>query len=60
MLEDVSNILNNGEVPNLFDKLKVNVPTEGPIAISGFTEKKKDEILSKMVEKLKAKGIRKE
>jgi len=43
MLEGVSNILNNGEVPNLLDKLKVKVPTEGPIAISSFTEKKKDE-----------------
>jgi len=58
MLEDISNILNNGEVPNLFDKIKIKIPTEGPI-VNGFkAEVRRDEIYAKMGEKLKAKGIR--
>lgn len=57
MLEDVSNILNNGEVPNLFDRIKIKIPDTLP---QMKAEIKKDEIIGKMQEKLKAKGIRKE
>jgi hypothetical protein len=44
MLEDISNILNNGEVPNLFEpKTKIKVPEiiQGQIPDAGY---KKDEI----------------
>mmetsp|Transcript_44965 Transcript_44965/g.98241 ORF Transcript_44965/g.98241 Transcript_44965/m.98241 type:complete len:167 (+) Transcript_44965:724-1224(+) len=55
MLEDVSNILNNGEVPNLFDRTKIKIPDTLP---QMKAEIKKDEIIGKMQEKLKAKGVR--
>jgi len=56
MLEDISNILNQGEVPNLFDKIKIKIPDSLSNAMK--SEFKKDEIIGKMQEKLKAKGIR--
>jgi len=58
MLEDISNILNNGEVPNLFEaKTKIKVPEviSGQIPDAGY---KKDEIMVPIQVKLKAKGFK--
>ena len=58
MLEDISNILNNGEVPNLFEaKTKIKVPEviNGQLPDQGY---KKDEIMGPIQQKLKAKGFK--
>jgi len=54
MLEDISNILNKGEVPNLFDKLKIKVPESLLNYIKN--EIKREEIISKIIEKDKNKS----
>jgi len=58
MLEDISNILNNGEVPNLFEaKTKIKVPEviQGQMNDTGI---KKEEIFAEVAKKLKAMGLK--
>jgi len=53
MLYDITNFLNTGEIPNLFDKAIVNIP-EGLLA-SMKTPYVKEDIISKILEKEKHK-----
>jgi len=54
MLEDISNIFNKGEVPNLFDKLKIKVPESLNNYIKN--EIKKEDVIAKIIEKDKSKS----
>jgi len=56
MLEDVSNILSNGEVPNLFDKIKIKIPEI--LEKMKYNEVKRGDVILLMNKKLQEAGIR--
>lgn len=56
MLEDVSNILSNGEVPNLFDKIKIKIPES--LEKIKYNEVKRGDVILLMNKKLQEAGVR--